>query len=216
MFAQTIHIPQWQFRPNKLSEERRAWLTHSPAFDVVVKTISDEFREIRAQLVPGEREALGKERFQILFAVQSRTVDVFFNGSKGLRAQYFLDPYLGNSANRFAIDALLPKILEAVKRSNLSILQVEKSLRLPSAKIWISEEESTLDMDARQMERITTLDVTRWVNASRTVKAARLGVQAPQGNRLLIFGAWLDLEGHEFLVPSKIHRAERIHQYGFD
>ena len=94
--------------------------------------------------------------------------------------------------------------------------KAERSLALPSAKIWISEDDSTLDIDTREIERITALDVARWVEASQRVKSARLGVQAPEGNRMLILGAWMDLEERELLVPSKIHRAERIHQYGFD
>jgi hypothetical protein len=32
---------------------------------------------------------------------------------------------------------------------------------------------------------------------------------------MLVFGAWLNNQGEEFVVPSKMQRAEEIHNYGY-
>jgi len=105
-----------------------------------------------------------------------------------------------------------------------------KSLEYGSAKVWISEEDSTLDQSGHDAEQIVTLEVPRWVEAMNDVLAAwkagrhpipsiksraLLGVQAPEGKRLKVLGAWMDKYGEEFVVLSKVDRAEHIHKYGF-
>ena len=52
--------------------------------------------------------------------------------------------------------------------------------------------------------------------AESTIKTRALqGVQAPEGDRMEVLGAWLDDDDREFVVPSKLNRAQHIHEYGF-
>lgn len=109
--------------------------------------------------------------------------------------------------------------------------QIKNSLTYPSAKVWIDEDESTLDQKDRDLEKIIALNIPRWVNVARRVIRAwddkkysavtiedrsLLGVQAPEGTRIKIMGAWVgENDNQEFVVPSKVDRALHIHSYGF-
>jgi hypothetical protein len=212
-FNELLRVEEWKYNLVKIQEDRLKRFSTSPPFISIVQQMVRELNTIKAGTFPGNQEALGKNRSEIFFSVEGQTFDLFFNGPQGVRAQYFLDAKRGNAATRLAIDTFLPTIMNGLSTQLNN--QIRLSITFPSTKIWICEDESTLDLNASRLERVIMLDIARWVNHARSVKAARLGVQAPQGVRMLIYGAWMDNKNREFVAPSKIHRAKHIHEYGF-
>ena len=212
-FNELLRVEEWKYNLVKIQEDRLKRFSTSLPFLSIVQQMLRELNAIQGDTFPGKQEALGKNRYEIFFSVERQTFDLFFNGPQGIRAQYFLDAERGKAATRLAIDTLLPNIMNALS-SQLNN-QIRTSIAFPSTKIWIHEDESTLNLNTSRLERVIELDIARWVNHARSVSVARLGVQAPQGVRMLIYGAWLDSQNREFVVPSKIHRAEHIHDYGF-
>jgi hypothetical protein len=72
--------------------------------------------------------------------------------------------------------ALRDKLLREASQSNTILLsadQISRSLSLPSAKIWISEDDSTLDLDGWRPIYIQALLVPEWVENMRTVPPLR-------------------------------------------
>lgn len=230
---QNVKIEEWKFRSDKMTVKRLRSLQQELLLPVIAQRIADEVTNIVFHWKEGDREAKNKARAEFLFKVCPETLDVFFNSSQGYRAQYYLDPQRGIECNRLVIDVVKGKLIEAARQSNRSVMtleQVQKSLEYGSAKIWIYEHDSTLDQTSRDPEQIVALEVPRWVEAMKQVLAAwdahqqpssttktraLLGVQAPEGSRMEVLGAWLDDNDKEFVVPSKVNRVQHIHQYGF-
>ena len=233
VFVQNVKIQEWNFRPEKIVAKRLRLLQQELPLSVIAQRISDEMTNMEFRPKKGDREARNKLRAEFFFNVCAETLDVFFNGSQGYRAQYYLEPQRGIECNRLVIDVVKGKLIEAAMQSNQSVMtleQVKKSLDYGSAKIWIYEVDSTLDQTSRDPEQIVALEIPRWVEAMKHVLAAwaahqqpsptiqtraLLGVQAPEGSRMEVLGAWFDDNDQEFVVPSKVNRATHIHQYGF-
>jgi hypothetical protein len=228
-----VKIEEWRFRPEKIGANRLRLLQQEVSFSSIARRISNEMTNVTFHPKEGRREAKNKVRAEFFFDVCGETWDIFFNSSQGHRAQYYLDPKNGIECNRFVIDMLRNKFIQAAMESSQDVMtleQVKRSLDYGSAKIWICEENSTLDQTSRDPEQIVALAIPRWVDAMKRVLAAwaaqqqpspsiqtraLLGVQAPEGSRIEVLGTWLDDSDQEFVPPSKIHRALHIHQYGF-
>ncbi|MFZ5905827.1 MAG: hypothetical protein ACOYVJ_00260 [Nitrospirota bacterium] len=232
-FSQKVRIPEWSYQSDKFGVQRLRLLQQADSYSAIAYRISDEMTDIKFCVKKGNKAAKNKTRAEFLFSVKRETVDVFFNSSQGYRAQYYLEPQRGIECNRFMIELIKDKIIEVAKQSSQSLMtfeQVKKSIQYGSARIWISEKDSTLDQTSHRPEEILALNIPRWVNAvsqvlsdwdanqqpSPTIKTrALLGVQAPEGIQMKVLGAWLDDKDKEFVVPSKIDRAQHIYNYGF-
>lgn len=230
---QNAKIEEWKFQPEKIGENRLRLLQRKISLSTIAQRISDEMMNFKFHLKEGDNEAKNKIRAEFFFDVCAETLDIFFNGSQGYRAQYYLEPKNGTECNRFVIDVLKDKLIEVAMQSSQNVMtleQIRRSLGYESAKIWICEDNSTLNQTSRDPEKIVALAIPRWVEAMERVLAAwaahqqpsptiqtraLLGVQAPEGSRMEVLGAWLDGSDQEFVVPSKINRALHIHQYGF-
>lgn len=233
MFVQSMKITEWKFRVKKLQADRLRSLQQKYSFSEIAKRIMSEMKDIEFRPKEGRKEAKNKIRAEFFFTISAETLDLFFNSSQGYRAQYYLDPQQSIECNRFLVDMVKGRLIEAAMQSNqnrMTIEQIRKSLEYRSAKIWIHENSSTLDQKSRDPEQIVALEIPRWVEAMNQVLAAwnknqqpsptiqtraLLGVQAPEGNLMEILGAWLDSDNKEFVVPSKVYRAQHIHRYGF-
>ena len=233
MFTLKVKIEEWKFRPEKIGVNRLQSLQQEVSFSSIARRISNEMTNLRFHPKEGDREAKNKIRAEFFFDVCGETLDIFFNSSQGYRAQYYLDPKNGIECTKFVIDMLKDKFIEAAMQSSQTVMtleQIKRSIEYGSTKIWICEDNSTLDQTSRDPEQIVALVIPRWVEAMKRVLAswaahqqpsptiqtrALLGVQAPEGSRLEVLGAWLDDNDQEFVVPSKINRASHIHQYGF-
>ena len=226
-------IKEWKFRNGKVTAERMRLLEREFAWGEIIQRIADEMTNILYRWRNGDKEAANNRIVEFVFNVGLESLDIFFNGSHGYRARHYLASRSGIECNRAMIDTIKEKLVAAASEAGESVSaseQIMKSLEYGSAKIWISEEDSTLDQTGHDAGQILTLEVPRWVEAMNDVLAAwkagrrpipsiksraLLGVQAPEGKRLKVLGAWMDNYGEEFVVPSKVDRAEHIHKYGF-
>jgi hypothetical protein len=228
-----MKIEEWKFRTDKVSDQRLRSLKQDLSFSAIAERVVAEMTNVEFKPEAGDREAKGRRRARFYFRVGADTLDLFFNGAQGYRAQYYLDPELGIKCNRRVLDTVTDKLVEAVRNTSQDLMtmkEVQKSLESESAKIWIDEDKSTLNQTSRDPDEIQALEVPRWVAAMHevllawsagqspdpTIKTrALLGVQAPEGECLKVLGAWIDDNGQEYVVPSKVNRAQEIHQYGF-
>ena len=232
-FSENVYIKDWLFNTGNIDARRLSYLRQDTSYLDIAQRVTREARDIHFRARAGSREAKFNIRAEFDFSVEPETLDIFFNGSQGIRAQYYLDTRRGIESNRLVIDLLKDRLIEVVclsSQDRMTLEQIEKSLNCGSAKIWIDEDSSTLNQTSRNREDIMDLDVPRWAGfmaevlmAWRTNKLpipsvmtrALLGVQTPEGRRLRVIGAWLDERGEEFVAPSKINRAQHIHDYGF-
>ncbi len=233
VFSQNVNIEEWRIRRNKVGAQRLSSLHQALPYSSIAQRVADEIKNVQFYPKRGDREAKNNKRAEFYFSVDPETLDIFFNSSQGYRAQYYLDSQRGIESNRIVIDLLKDKLIEAASQSNqtmMSIEQVKKSLEHESVKIWINEKHSTLNQTSRDPEQIMVLEIPRWMETMEQVLSAwaenqqpnpsiktraLLGVQAPEGNCMEVLGAWLDDKDKEFVVPSKIKRAQHIHEYGF-
>lgn len=235
IFSQSVKTEEWKFRPKKVEAQRLRSLEQDFPFSAITQRVADEMTDIKFYPEKGKTEAKNKKRAEFFFRIDTKTLDIFFNGPQGYRAQYYLDPQRGNDCNRFMIDILKGKLIEAARQASqelMTIEQIEKSLEYESAKIWIDEGKSSLNKKCSDPQEILVLEVPRWVAAMNQVLAAwnagqqpeptimdraLLGVQAPVGvgGHMKVLGAWLDVNDRVFVVQSKINRAQQIYNYGF-
>ena len=230
MLTYHVDIPEWQFNQHLVRADRLEYLDERISFTELAISVS-KGEIITFSLEPGKKEAKGCCRGSWVVKIPSQLLDLFFNGGCGYRAQFYLAPDRGIQANRLIIDRLIPRLLTSsgTGPNKMKPQQLEASLRSRHAKIWIDEETSTLDQTAIDPLLIQALNVPRWVAAmnqalsawaQRTspepyVARSLLGVQAPEGERLIIVGAWMDTGNVDHVVPSKENSAEHIHNFGF-
>jgi len=225
----------WIFTTDRVCDERRLYMEEARSFEDVIQAVADDAKAITYRLKRGTIEAKGHTRAEFRFSVTPRTYDIFFNSSSGYRAQFYYDQGRGMQQNRAILTSLWPVLLSAASANDphatFTIAHVERSLDHPSAKIWINEDTSSLDQKSIDATALTAINVPHWVGAAREAEAgirggftlqpsakqkALLGVQAPTGTELKVFGAWLDdRSGLELVVPSKRNRARQIRVYGF-
>ena len=195
-------------------------------FDDVISAILRE-KQVTGYVVAWGNKLILQEcrRAEFEMVVSLDATDAFFNGPAGYRAQYYVDPQVGNSQNARLIQSLLPGLLAyagAHPKRDMTLRDVEKSLLLRQSKTWVRE----MHDEALFGEELTVdLVVDRWVHEARLAWAASCaneqrhkavrGVLAPTGTVLEVKGGWITKDGGERLDPEKVCRAEDISKYGF-
>lgn len=169
-------------------------------------------------------------RPEIILVVAPLTVDLFHNSASGYRAQYYAGVSIGERANRWALDSLLPRILALLdthrRKRTCSLDWVERSLQHDYAKLWIGQGWW------RHTKALRHLRVTRWegnariwterargaARDSQEFKKWRACCRAPltpdTENRIVIKGAWLNRDGIAVVKKSPIDRANDLHELG--
>ena len=109
----------------------------------------------------------------------------------------------------------------------LGTAEIEKSLRMSTAKVWISEDDQ---VDPGNLTLREELLHTVWLRNARKARSALdsnkvpdpeelqnaiTGVRAPEGRLLEVKGAWMTIHGEERVDKYKQYRAEHISNYGF-
>lgn len=225
----------WIFVPDRVSDERRLYMEEPRLFEDVLRAVTDDAKDIAYRTKRGCIETKGHTRAEFRLSVTLRTYDLFFNSRSGYRAQFYYDQERGMQQNRAILTRLRAVLLDAAsakdRHATFTIAHVERSLDVPSAKIWINEDTSSLDQKSIDATALTAINVPHWARAARKAEAsirhgftlrpaaqqkALLGVQAPTGTELKVLGAWLDdRSGLEFVAPSKRNRTRQIRVYGF-
>jgi len=192
---------------------RRRTLAAPGRFINLVSLVATDIRDVHVRVRDGKDPGL-KDCMQPIFTFHlPSTGDALFNGPFGLRAQYFLDPWNGLAANGVVISKLAPSLVQSVhgdESTDLSSLDVFKSLHAASAKLWIIE-------DGTQFaDTPIGLAVKRWSEAAQNGnELAQFGILAPVPRRFEVKGALLDSHGHEVVPKTKVGRHFEIHSYGY-
>lgn len=230
---------QWPLRPELVPVTRRGAHATGASFDDVIAALLGTAAGFSYRAKRGCREAKGHTRPEFFFSVQPDVFDLFFNSRSGYRAQFCGDHRVGAAQNGKLIRGFEQRLLAVAVSSGagvtspgFSLQQIRSALSLPSAKVWMDEydADSTLNKSSVDAESLIAINIPHWVKTARTVsdqvrrgqspnrskEKALLGIQAPEGRRLVVFGAWLsDSTGQEYVVPSKRYRAKEIRLYGF-
>ena len=152
-------------------------------------------------------------RASFILKVPQRIYDAFFNSPEGYRAQYAHSVERGVAANGSLLTLLENRLLahEQVKRAvaagEVKAQHVECSLRAVDAKLWIDEDEPT-------MQHVSALGNEILYPVWAMARNGK-GQRAPQGTLLDIKGGWVDAAGHEQRDDWKAYRSEDIHHTGW-
>ncbi len=222
----------WRFSETFVSDERRGYLGEEIKFECIVEAIVNEIAitKLCVNSKPYNPKLKGCKRPEFQFHVEPKTFDLFYNSPWGYRGQYCLGADVGLEKNRYLLDSILDRLITHA-RSNptekLSIMGIENSLRMNSAKIWIGENGQIDPKDSALREELLC---SVWLRNAREARAALdenkepdpqeksnaiTGVRAPEGKLLEIKGAWISQDGEEHIDDYKRYRAEHIRDYGF-
>ena len=155
-----------------------------------------------------EARLRGCNRAEFQLVVDAKAYDAFFNAPVGLRAQYAICEEQGEAATRRAISILEPKLL-AFPRGAVgpSDDEIQWSLAAPQAKIWIDEDQESVQHGGTEPEIL----YPPWQQNSAT----GVGLLAPQGTRLIVMGGWIDAANVVHNNPDKSGRSSEIRETGF-
>jgi hypothetical protein len=138
--------------------------------------------------------------------VPNHLYDAFFNSPVGYRGQFAVSPNQGEKSNAFLIDILMNKLAAAAPKAPQAGW-IEASLRGVQAKVWIDEAE----VQDHLFDEAPEIDFSRWLHDC----GSSVGVRAPLGTRLVVYGGWIDNTGLERINPKKVRRSQEIYECGF-
>jgi hypothetical protein len=204
----------WAFRDDFYDDRGDQLMNDAPDYRDIVERIRIELGQCSATVRQSRDLPLKPRRVEFSFVVLPVTCDAFFNGPTGYRAQYYIDPDLGQAANGYTIETLHAKLEHAFLAGQLPDIARDEmvyGLRAASAKIWIEE----------QSDRTPALAVDRWVDSARENGGlkSQMALTAPQGVTLEVKGAWIHRASNnvftELVTDEKIKRRFEISATGF-
>ncbi|TRC72051.1 hypothetical protein FJV83_31505 [Mesorhizobium sp. WSM4307] len=205
---------EWHFC-TAFDEQRRVALEGSPGFPDIADAIC---RNILPTAKPSKEPANDERlkdcwRIKFVFSVPPVTFDRFFNGPCGIRAQFLNDAELGRCANSHMVMMLRPKVLRALESEHTlrtdgpGQWSASGSIDGLSSKVWINE----LSVHCNSRD----LAIARREAAAGQNGTDSRGLCAPTGTELVLFGAWINPDGVEMVLPEKIKRHDEIHLRGY-
>lgn len=167
----------------------------------------------------------GYRRVQYAVDVGTVAFDLVFNSEFGYRGAYFRSPHEGLAANAHPIHALLPKLRAHDPDSEGADCNfIGRSLSGQSAKVWLAEPASEVKecprhgcvpewrFDLLHNERTALISNGRWERSIYNHGAGRYG---PHLSKLVVFGAFVNDAGDEWIPSRKVHRAMHLHEHGW-
>lgn len=220
----------WDFT-DQVSSTRRERLNAAPSFGSIVQRILSEMQIVKFVVRKGE---LGHvkccKRPEFTVKVSEDTFDMFFNSKNGYRAQFLRGVEIGKRANAKIVQAIAGHLIRYARENpaklSMALESIRVSLRSQSAKVWI-DENGRRKAKASDLTKLNAdLNVQPWHRIAKscfddrnlfsTEKSKAIdGVKAPLGTRLEVKGAFLDINGQEFIPEDKIDRDQQIHDFGF-
>jgi hypothetical protein len=221
-------MPKFSFAPlgdwqidQSVPRARRARLLGAILFKDIVARLRSEAHIFRIKREAGdEGQARGLHRYVVTLTANPRTVDLWHNSRGGYRAQYYINPTLGNVANAYALDvigAATARLIQQDSHRKRFWPLASKSIRHPETRLWIYQ--GHWFRHAKTTDRL--LHVSGWQHHGQTdcKKATKLlnwGALLPGSeHRLVLKGQWLNKNGTPTRGPLKADRAQQISRYGF-
>lgn len=208
-----VSADEWQF-DERVSDGRRSWLT-TLSFEGVSFGISKNAGCSSIYMEP-VKDHPGCYRAHVDLDCPARLVDVFHSGLGGYRAQYYVSPVRGDSANRYFLATVLNQIEQWGQTQN-DWPAINASIRHADAKAWIHEGTWFEDSTAKDLH----LTVPRWQsNAERITIWPRFDlhwarVMPSEETIIEIKGGCVDKTGTPIDIKLKPKRSAEIHNYGF-
>ena len=219
-----------------LSNDRIEILSDCPPYSELIRRIVDQVKPEEIKFIIDEgylQPVTGALRPLFYIQVGVELADLFFSGVCGYRAQYYLSAANGVVANRYTIQQIERKLLEAARIADwrtpdpnrtgttlhMEEAQIFASLRFTSAKIWGDETEGEMSLRTRSLDVTPQIAAMRWAraieieNKQEKSKAIR-GVKAPCLSILKFHGAFIK-NGDERIPFGKETRSEDIYRYGW-
>jgi hypothetical protein len=102
-------VGDWLIAPSVTGPRRRQLLLDQTSFARIVERLGQELSVVRISREPGYDNP-SYYRYCVKLKARPSTIDCWHNGRGGYRAQYYLSERLGEAANSFACERLLPII----------------------------------------------------------------------------------------------------------
>lgn len=212
-----VGTDEWRLA-DSVGPRRLDHLTDGPGYCEIIDQVAKSIVSLVYR-----REILKEDkRFSRLVATLSCAspipVDLFHNSAAGYRAQYYIKPELGESANCYAA-AKLAGIIAAKMRINrrrgYPLKWSDLSIHDSGAKVWIHQGRWLRAPDAKFKQ----LQVDRWrvlpTLTPEERKRARYSQLTPWiENRIDFKGVFVSRDG-ELFGTLKPNRAMHIHKHGF-
>jgi hypothetical protein len=196
----------WKFSETMAADRRRRLLSYGSFEEIELIVGAAEIAAVVWEPFRGEL-LNGCHRASYLLRVSEEAYDAFFNSPVGYRAQFALDTRTGEHANRRLLAALEERLVEFGLARSFPEPQLVGSLRGEQAKVWINESE----VEAQLGDDRPAILYPPWQRESDS----GVGLLAPVGKELAVYGGWLDAQGGIRQNPLKAHRSEEIHRSGF-
>ena len=101
-----------------VSRARRARLLGKLSFEAIVERLLSEVRIMRITHEKGDNTKRGLHRWVITLIANPHTIDLWHNSRGGYRAQYYVDPAIGDAANTYACRALVSVAQRLIEQDN--------------------------------------------------------------------------------------------------
>jgi hypothetical protein len=222
---------EWSFQA--LCHARSMALADCPTYRELIRRIAEQVdpEKIKFKIDEGWLEPVGGALRPLFYLKVGEDLgDLFFNGVRGYRGQYYLSVANGIAANRYAFQQLETKLLEAARTAGwrmpdpnnagaelvMGKAHILESLRAPSAKIWPDETEGELSLvTTSRSDETAQIVAPRWIAAAKEGKQkARKGIKAPAVETLKFHGGFIK-NGKERIAGDKRQRSEDIYRYGW-
>jgi hypothetical protein len=218
--------PGWSYSTG-FPADRLAYLRQPLAFEEIGTRLAASARVIGATVKPCRERPFHRTHRQPIFRLAIPTIlyDLFYNGPDGYRARYHLSPEDGLAANHWLIGTLSPLLrrhtaaiggFPRTETGEMRPDEIEASLVLPSAKVWVCEVENGPGLATAEH----TVIAERWEKtaADQTTNywpQVVMGRRAPTGTVIEVKGALIDQSGTELVPAGKMDRAFQIHVCGY-
>ena len=205
---------EWALGPG-VGLTRRRRLVRATTFESLVRRIVGGLKILthrRARL----RDYPGYYRAEVTLKVDPTIVDLFHNSAAGYRAQYYQSVTNGESANEYAVQQLVPRVmrlLSAVRKRTCPGWWVQRSLLHPEAKLWIRQ--GPWLRHPKRSDR--QLAVRRWLAYRWTKKHKQhwSSLIPKSETRIDLKGAPLTLDGTPLKKSLKPSRGRQIFEAGY-
>jgi len=199
--------------------DQRSLLVNGPDFAEIVRSIKDSVFEPITYRREQSKEHRGYYRLCATLTCRSALpIALFHSAATGYRAQYFLDPRLGEQANRFAaaeIGAVVMGQIASAPKRTCADPWLQATVGDDEAKVWIHQ--GRWLRSPKRSDKL--LHVTRWaVDHAQDLysrKRRRYAQLVPwTENRLEFKGGFATLDGRP-LGTLKPDRTRHLHEEGF-
>src|SRR5262249_55497854 len=145
------------------------------SFEAIVARLLSEVRIMRITHEKGDKTKQGLHRWVITLVADPVTIDLWHNSRGGYRAQYYVDPAIGNAANSCACKGLVSATERLIEQGNYRKRfwsRAAKSVCHSQTRVWIGQ--GLWLRHARRADRVLYVSGWQQPNQHDCAKASKL------------------------------------------